>query len=349
MSETPEDRAEHDVIPEHESPVRRIMTDARGGTYLPLKSLAEAQLCPDGVAIFEGDYGGIIYLTCPVRLIRCSSDTLNRLLVDLDALDFAYPPSAKVYYEQAKPETGIWGGTGGGMVVDGLWIHPRFQVLKLDADIRAIFRGERTTLPYSTEQLLKRAKEGEPAVAAWPRRLAGLYQSWARSASRPERAAYAAKSLAEHEAALRLSKASFGRWLGDVAEMALEAGEDSKAQEYAQRVTRDAWHAIATANYWSSHGEEIHRANIILGTIALRAGDVEKAKQHLIEAAKSPWTIGRYSSQPDMGLAQALLNQGERNAVVEYLKLCQFIWKDRREALLEMMETVRRGGGLESG
>jgi len=53
-----ETRANEAIIPEHESSVRRMMADAHRHPYHPLRSLAEAQAVPDGVVIFEGDWGG---------------------------------------------------------------------------------------------------------------------------------------------------------------------------------------------------------------------------------------------------------------------------------------------------
>ena len=68
------------VIPRHESPVRRIVSDADNLPYYPLKDLQEARNYDDAVMIFEGDTGGQIYLVCPVIMIKCSMKTLKRLL-----------------------------------------------------------------------------------------------------------------------------------------------------------------------------------------------------------------------------------------------------------------------------
>jgi len=38
------------------------------------------------MVIFEGDYGGQIYATCPASLVRCSEETLQGLLRDLDTV-----------------------------------------------------------------------------------------------------------------------------------------------------------------------------------------------------------------------------------------------------------------------
>ena len=44
-------------IPEHESPVRRMMADAHGTPFQPLRTLDEARGYDDGVVILQGDWG----------------------------------------------------------------------------------------------------------------------------------------------------------------------------------------------------------------------------------------------------------------------------------------------------
>lgn len=61
-------------IPEHQSVVRTICSKQ----FIPLKNWEEA-LEKDGHLIMEGDYGGIIYLTCPVKLIKCSEQNKQRV------------------------------------------------------------------------------------------------------------------------------------------------------------------------------------------------------------------------------------------------------------------------------
>ena len=76
-------------IPDHESPVRRVISDAHGLPYYPLRSLDEAKACADGVVILEGDWGGQIYVVCPARMVACEAATLQQLLEDLDADEIA--------------------------------------------------------------------------------------------------------------------------------------------------------------------------------------------------------------------------------------------------------------------
>jgi hypothetical protein len=75
---------DHNILPDGVSPLRFMMADAAGVEFRHCKTLSEARTISDAVAIMEGDYGGQIYFTCPVRHISCDADTLARLLTDLE-------------------------------------------------------------------------------------------------------------------------------------------------------------------------------------------------------------------------------------------------------------------------
>ena len=134
------------VIPDHESPVRHMVAAARGRRYEALKSLDDAKLTSDAAIVMEGDYGGSIYLTCPARLVRCDESTLRQLLLDLDEYDWNDPDGVGLYYEVAPAGSGIVGGTGGGIVTDGVWLHPVLEAEGLRERVEAVVAGERERL-----------------------------------------------------------------------------------------------------------------------------------------------------------------------------------------------------------
>jgi hypothetical protein len=74
-------------------------------------------------------------------------------------------------------------------------------------------------------------------------------------------------------------------------------------------------------------GDE-HDAHLIIGHVCLRRGDVAAAERHLLAAARiddpgpALCTFG-----PNMSLAQALLEHGRTDAVIEYFDLCASFWK----------------------
>jgi hypothetical protein len=131
------------VIPEHESAVRRLMADARGGTYEALLSLEDAKHTDDAAVVMEGDYGGSIYLTCPARLVHCDEATLQQLLLDLDEHDWNDPEGVGLYYERAPAGSGIAGGSGGGVVTNTVWLHPELEAKGLRPQVEAVIAGKR--------------------------------------------------------------------------------------------------------------------------------------------------------------------------------------------------------------
>ncbi len=139
MTEPPE-------IPKHESPLRRMMADAHGTPFHPLRTLDDAREHDDGVAILEGDWGGQIYAVIPARMIRCSADTLKRLLLDLDSEAWSCNENegASIYYERKPAGMGVAGGMGGGASTGELWVHPEFEAI-VD-QIRRVIVGEQESI-----------------------------------------------------------------------------------------------------------------------------------------------------------------------------------------------------------
>ena len=136
------DKIEIDTLPSHESGVRRMVSDAEGITYKSFQTLSEARNKPNTIAVFEGDYGGQIYLVCPVALIKCEETKINQLLKDIDTYCWNDPDGANIYYEQ-RPETcEISGGMGGGISTSEVWLHDEIRKLRLEEEIKNVLAGK---------------------------------------------------------------------------------------------------------------------------------------------------------------------------------------------------------------
>lgn len=135
-------KTKDDTIPGHESPVRRIIADAHGEKYRSIRSFSEAKETPNAYVIFEGDYGGQIYLTCPVANIKCSEKALKQLLADIDTWCWNYGDSTGLFYEPHKENDGLAGGMGGGITKSKAWIHPELLDLGLEYQIKQVLSGE---------------------------------------------------------------------------------------------------------------------------------------------------------------------------------------------------------------
>jgi len=139
-------REELPVIEDHESPVRGAVARVEGTSYYPLRSLEEAKSYVDGVVVLEGDYGGQIYVVCPASLVCCGQEALEKLLRDLDGIAWAcnadYPRSAGVFYERLPVGSGVDGGMGGGLVIDGVWVHEELSDPRLKSRICEVIEGQ---------------------------------------------------------------------------------------------------------------------------------------------------------------------------------------------------------------
>ena len=132
---------------EHESTLRLMVAHAQGHAYRSLRSLAEAREVTDATLVFEGDYGGTIYLTCPVWQIACSEATLRSLLEDIDARYWREPNGAGLYFEVFPVGRRVPGGVGGGLVLEDVWVHPRLDQKGISAgDIADVVHGKRPRL-----------------------------------------------------------------------------------------------------------------------------------------------------------------------------------------------------------
>jgi hypothetical protein len=136
-----------DVLPAHES-LRRMIADAHGSAYEAVESLGEAQAREDFAVVMQGDDGGSIHLTCPARRIRCDEGALDALLDALDARYWDDRDMARVFYERLPVGSGVAGGTGGGRVVDGVWLDPKLEEQGLRRAVEGVIAGERDRIGY---------------------------------------------------------------------------------------------------------------------------------------------------------------------------------------------------------
>jgi len=103
-------------------PVRRVSEDG----YVAYPTLVDSRADPDAAAVLTGDSGGTIFLTAPVRLIGCDEAALWTLVADIDAVTWMCGGDTfctRVDFEHRPIPSTVWGGDGGGEVIDGVWTH----------------------------------------------------------------------------------------------------------------------------------------------------------------------------------------------------------------------------------
>ena len=175
--------------------------------------------------------------------------------------------------------------------------------------------------PRRAIELLERGRSLDNSNPEWSRELGQMHSmDMSDGVGEPDVAA-AARALAEFETAYELSEAD-GKdaLLEDLAKTALVAGETEKAQAYAEAMLGN------TAEGWNL-GNRVHHGHLVLGRIALAEGNVEQAKNHLLEAGATPGSPQLDSFGPNMLLAKELLERGETDTVVRYFELCSEFWE----------------------
>lgn len=166
-------------------------------------------------------------------------------------------------------------------------------------------------------QLGARTREDQDPVAA------------ARTAVRHLRAAW--DLTPEDE---RAALAVHGKPLTMVLATALfDAGEPDPAREFAR---------LALAREKRS-GDLVYRMNVLLGRIALAAGDVDGAVRHLLAASETTGSPVLGSFGPKMTLARELLAAGRRAEVIEFLERCRRFWHSGGEKLDAWIRAIGEG------
>ena len=191
----------------------------------------------------------------------------------------------------------------------------------------------------TAERLLKRAKELEPKNPDWMEKLAMIYELRAERESGKAKEVLLKKALEERKKAKELIESDIFYLLCNLAKISFNAGEMKKADQYARQLLKEA---DTRKNDWN-YGNAIHDGNMVLGRIALKSGDIEKAKYYLIEAGKTPGSPQLNSFGPNMTLAKELLEKGEKEIVRKYFKLCENFWEMDMGRLKEWTSIVKKG------
>ena len=135
-------------IQPHERGVAKFLHASVGVPYVAFHTLEEARQHSDSYVVFAGDWGGQVYLTAPVALVRCTSDDLERLLREIDGRAWPdQPEGARVYFERIERGNGVPGGMGGGRALSTIWIHPMLEEAGLGPYVTAVLSD--TELPGS--------------------------------------------------------------------------------------------------------------------------------------------------------------------------------------------------------
>jgi tetratricopeptide (TPR) repeat protein len=185
--------------------------------------------------------------------------------------------------------------------------------------------------PAEADLLIHRISERDPNNREWPDELAHLYLMFGIPGEKFEN--HAARALEEYKRVLELTKNPAARQSlpGEMADAEFKIGDFPAAAE------------LAKIYLTSSDRPAVQRANTILGRVALRSGDMIHAKQYLLDSADARAARDIAFSGPTLILAKELIEQGERDAVVEYLEHCLELWPRGENVLRIWIADIKSG------
>lgn len=106
-----------------------------------------------------------------------------------------------------------------------------------------------------------------------------------------------------------------------IAGASIETGELERAKQMANELLENNTDTLSF-----NYGSIICNGNTILGRVALKEGDLEHAKEYLIKSAETPGSPELNSFGPSFILAKELLQEGEKEIVLNYLDLIARFW-----------------------
>jgi hypothetical protein len=127
------------------------------------------------------------------------------------------------------------------------------------------------------------------------------------------------------------------------------AARDRLHQGDVQKASQIATEYLAMADKYAggwNYGNALHDGNEILGLVALKSNGpaaIEQAKTCLAAAAKTPGSRELSTVGPDLELADQLLQLNQRQAVLDYLKECDFFWDAGRNRIADLITDINAG------
>jgi len=200
------------------------------------------------------------------------------------------------------------------------------------------FAGSRDRYAKMSEAQLKEAIAKDPKNIE-PHRYLGLYYSLKanRCQSAVEQKDLYRASNKEYKAAYDLgTDQSRGYVLQYLAWAAWRAGDKAAAGRYAGIMVKD------TSTDWN-HDNNIHHGHTILGLVAIGRGDVKTARSELTLSGAVTGSPQLKSVGPQMTLAKALLDRGDKEAVINYFAACEKFWRMDWGKLKKWTKMVRAG------
>lgn len=203
------------------------------------------------------------------------------------------------------------------------------------------FGTSRTGEMKLAETLLVRADKLQPENPFWAETLGQHLQHQSKLSPGGHDAAMLKRAFGYLEKGLGQTTDPDGRMhrLSDTAKLGFIVGEYTKAEKYARELLAFAEPHLNDEKY----GAALHDGHMVLGRLALRNKSIAEAREHLLAAGKSAGGSTLTSFGPNMSLASDLLNQGEKQVVIDYLRLCKNFWSGPHTPIDGWIQVIERG------
>jgi hypothetical protein len=120
---------------------------------------------------------------------------------------------------------------------------------------------------------------------------------------------------------------------------AQKANDLKRVSSLANEYLSEAAHYRCNWNY----GNAIHDANVVLGMHAIEQKNIAIAAAHLRAAGASPGSPQLNSFGPTLILAKAVLDAGDRDAVIAYLDGIEKFWRMDNGAVVKLKAQIASG------
>jgi len=107
----------------------------------------------------------------------------------------------------------------------------------------------------------------------------------------------------------------------------LAKSEVNKDLSKAESLAKELLHLSSVEPKDWNYGNAIHFGNMVLGQVALRKGEIEKAEMYLLKSGETPGSPQLNTFGPNMSLAKELLEAERSDAVLKYFELCSKFWE----------------------
>ncbi len=112
--------------------------------------------------------------------------------------------------------------------------------------------------------------------------------------------------------------------INDIPYAAADAYRENRLDDLDFLLTQ--WSEKAIEKHPFIYGDTVYMRHTYNGLIALDNGQIELAKRELLKAGYSPKSAMLTSFGPNMLLAKRLLEVGEKQTVLKFLKYCKKFW-----------------------